>query len=146
MYKRQMVTLSIVSDLQHYDSQLTEVDKMLEQMYKMLGCRLTTITGVNVITAVKILAEIGDIKRFANANKLAQFAGIAPLHLSSSGKGKDVATKQDVYKRQIQELLKKIEDSYYWDARVKALDCNYFGDEVKVVFEDDEKDVYKRQV
>ena len=37
---------------------------------------------------------VGDIKRFANANKLAQFAGIAPLHLSSSGKGKDVATKQ----------------------------------------------------
>ena len=53
-----------------------------------------TIPGVNVITAVKILAEIGDIKRFGNANKLAQFAGIAPLHLSSSGKGKDVATKQ----------------------------------------------------
>ena len=91
---RDMVTLSIVSDLQHYDSQLTEVDKMLEQMYKMLGCTLTTIPGVNVITAVKILAEIGDIKRFSNANKLAQFAGIAPLHLSSSGKGKDEATKQ----------------------------------------------------
>ena len=88
------MTFSIVSDLQHYDSQLTEVDKMLEQMYKMLGCTLTTIPGVNVITAVKILAEIGDIKRFGNANKLAQFAGIAPLHLSSSGKGKDVATKQ----------------------------------------------------
>ena len=33
---RDMVTLSIVSDLQHYDSQLAEVDKMLEQMYKML--------------------------------------------------------------------------------------------------------------
>ena len=49
---------------------------------------------VYVITAVKILAEIGDIKRFSNANKLAQFAGIAPLHLSSSGKGKDLATKQ----------------------------------------------------
>ena len=32
---RDMVTLSIVSDLQHYDSQLAEVDKMLEQMYKM---------------------------------------------------------------------------------------------------------------
>ena len=91
---RDMVTLSIVSDLQHYDSQLTEVDKMLEQMYKMLGCTLTTIPGVNVITAVKILAETGDIKRFSNANKLAQFAGIAPLHLSSSGKGKDFATKQ----------------------------------------------------
>lgn len=63
-------------------------------MYDMLGCTLTTIPGVSVITAVKILSEIGDIKRFGNANKLAQFAGIAPLHLSSSGKGKDMATKQ----------------------------------------------------
>ena len=63
-------------------------------MRENLGCTLTTIPGVNVITAVKILAETGDIKRFSNANKLAQFAGIAPLHLSSSGKGKDFATKQ----------------------------------------------------
>ena len=44
--------------LQHYDKQLAEVDKMLEKMYEMLGCTLTTITGVNTITAVKILAEI----------------------------------------------------------------------------------------
>ncbi len=91
---RDMVTLSIVSDIQHYDKQLAEVEEMLKKMYKMLGCTLTTIPGVEVVTAVKILAEIGDIKRFPNANKLAQFAGIAPLHLSSSGKGKDVATKQ----------------------------------------------------
>ena len=91
---RDMVTLSIVSDLQHYNKELDKVDKMLEKMYKDLGCTLTTIPGVNVITAVKILSEIGDIKRFGNANKLAQFAGIAPLHLSSSGKGKDMATKQ----------------------------------------------------
>ena len=90
---RDMVTLSIVSDLQHYDKQLAEVDKMLEKMYDMLHCTLTTIPGVSIIMAVKILSEIGDIKRFANANKLAQFAGIAPLHLSSSGKGKDMATK-----------------------------------------------------
>ena len=41
----------------------------------------------------------------------------------------------------IEEVRKQIEDSYYWDARVKALDCNYFGDEVKLVFEDDEKDI-----
>ena len=92
--ERDMVTLSIVRDLQHYNKELDKVDEMLEKMYKDLGCTLTTIPGVNVITAVKILSEIGDIKRFGNANKLAQFAGIAPLHLSSSGKGKDMATKQ----------------------------------------------------
>lgn len=47
----------------------------------------------DIITAVKILSEIGDIKRFRSANKLAQFAGIAPLKLSSSDKGKDVTNK-----------------------------------------------------
>ena len=92
--ERDMVTLSIVRDLQHYNKELNKVDEMLEKMYKDLNCTLTTIPGVNLITAVKILSEIGDIKRFGNANKLAQFAGIAPLHLSSSGKGKDFATKQ----------------------------------------------------
>lgn len=40
----------------------------------------------------------------------------------------------------IEELVKKIEDSYYWDVRFKTLDCNYFGDEEKLdmlVFERD---------
>jgi len=90
---RDMVTLSIVSDLQHYNKQLAEVDNMLEKMYEMRGCILTTIPGVNVITAVKMLSEIGDIKRFGNVDKLAQFAGTAPLKLLFSGKGKDIATK-----------------------------------------------------
>lgn len=100
---RDVVTLGIVSDLQHYDSQLKEIDKQLEQMYHALGCTLTTIPGVNIITAVKILAEIGDIRRFPNKDKLAQFAGIAPIKLSSSGKGKDKATKQG--NRRLQAII-----------------------------------------
>lgn len=91
---RDIVTLGIVSDLKHYEKQLEEVDQQLEKMYHLLGCTLATIPGVNIITAVKILAEIGDINRFPNKNKLAQFAGIAPMKYSSSGKGKDLAIKQ----------------------------------------------------
>lgn len=41
----------------------------------------------------------------------------------------------------IEKLREQIEDSYYWDARVKSLDCNYFGDEVKLVFEDSNGDI-----
>ena len=135
---RDMVTLSIVSDLQHYDSQLAEVDKMLEQMYKMLGCTLTTIPGVNVITAVKILAEIGDIKRFSNANKLAQFAGIAPLHLSSSGKGKDVATKQGNRRLQatiyfLARALALNPEMLFFDEPTSALDPELTGEILKVI-------------
>lgn len=41
----------------------------------------------------------------------------------------------------IDEIKKEIEDSYYWDARVKALDCKYWGDEVTLVFDDDGTDI-----
>lgn len=41
----------------------------------------------------------------------------------------------------IEDIRKQIENSYYWDARVKVLECKYFGDEVKVVFEDNEQDI-----
>lgn len=41
----------------------------------------------------------------------------------------------------IEVLRKQIEGSYYWDARVKALDCNYFGDEVKLVYEDNDGEI-----
>lgn len=91
---RDVVTKGIVSDLQHYEKQLQEVDTELEKLYYSLGFTITTIPGVNITTAVKMLAEIGDINRFSNASKLAQFAGIAPIHLSSAGKGIDKASKQ----------------------------------------------------
>ncbi|OYP57584.1 IS110 family transposase, partial [Lachnotalea glycerini] len=91
---RDVVTKGIVSDLQHYEKQLQEVDTELEKLYHSLGFTLTTIPGVNITTAVKMLAEIGDIKRFSNASKLAQFAGIAPINNSSAGKGTEKASKQ----------------------------------------------------
>lgn len=37
----------------------------------------------------------------------------------------------------LDNVKKQIADTYYWDARVTALECNYFGDEVRVTFEDD---------
>lgn len=43
--------------------------------------------------------------------------------------------------QRINKLSKQIVDSYYWDARVRALDCNYFCDEVRLAFENDCKNI-----
>lgn len=40
------------------------------------------------------IAEIGYVTRFPNANKLARFAGIAPVYFGSGGKGKEQKSKQ----------------------------------------------------
>jgi transposase len=39
---------------------------------------LTTLPGVGQVTALVMLAEIGDITRFASARKLASWAGLTP--------------------------------------------------------------------
>ena len=41
----------------------------------------------------------------------------------------------------MEELRKQIEKSYYWDARIKELNCNYFGDEGAFVFEGDKNEI-----
>jgi hypothetical protein len=41
-----------------------------------------------------MIAEIGDIRRFPNADKLARYAGVAPIKFSSAGKGKEERSRQ----------------------------------------------------
>jgi hypothetical protein len=62
-------------------------------MYRKLGYQLETIPGVNIVTACSLVAHIGDIHRFSSPHKLANYAGVAPLHFGSAGKGKDVQNK-----------------------------------------------------
>ncbi|WP_313182228.1 transposase [Lacrimispora sp.] len=44
--------------------------------------------------ASKLIAKIGDIQRFSNAEKLARFAGVEPVKFSSAGKGKEQSSRQ----------------------------------------------------
>lgn len=72
--------------------------EMLEQEGKALGeqlerdskqsrghevALLTGIPGIGTRTACRLLAELGDVHRFANACKLVAFAGLAPARFES---------------------------------------------------------------
>ena len=46
---------------------------------------LKTIPGIDSITAITIMSEIGDIKRFPNESKLHSYAGLVPTVRSSGG-------------------------------------------------------------
>lgn len=73
---------------------MKEVEAAIEAMLPNFNCTLMTMPGIDIATAANLLSEIGNIDRFPNANKLAKFAGIAPVNFSSAGKGKDVCPKQ----------------------------------------------------
>ena len=45
--------------------------------------RLMDIDGVGAVVAARILADVGDVARFADRNRFASWTGTAPLDASS---------------------------------------------------------------
>lgn len=93
--ERDEITRGLVRDVKHYAAQLEEVDKAISDFPPRFECTLNTIPGISDTTMAKLLSEIGDIRRFPNADKLANFAGVAPVNFSSAGKGDDKPSKQE---------------------------------------------------
>jgi transposase len=91
---RDFIIQSIVRDISFKADEIKMVEKEMKGLLKLLDSKLETIPGVDTVTAIALVAGIGDINRFRNADKLARFAGIAPVNFSSAGKGKDKKSKQ----------------------------------------------------
>lgn len=85
---------SLIKELRFINEEKLIIEDEMKTMLKELDCKLESIPGVDTITAASLIAHIGDINRFKNPNKLARYAGIAPVNLSSAGKGRDRKSKQ----------------------------------------------------
>jgi transposase len=77
--------LSVIECLQR---NVDDVDRMVSGRVAQdpAAKLLTSVPGIGPLTALTILAEIGDIRRFSSADKLVSFAGLAPRVRSSGGK------------------------------------------------------------
>ena len=91
---RDFIIQSIVRDIAFKNEEIKKVEVEMKKLLKLLDLKLETIPGVDTVTAIALVAHIGDIKRFRNADKLAKFSGIAPVNFSSAGKGKDKKSRQ----------------------------------------------------
>ena len=77
---------NLVKHLRFIEEQIIIARKELEPLVEETGIKLSTLTGVDTATAAKLIAEIGDVNRFASSDKLAKCAGIAPQQKSSGRK------------------------------------------------------------
>ncbi|MGX5469650.1 IS110 family transposase [Bacillus toyonensis] len=91
---RDFLVRSIVRDIEFKKKEMKYIERELNQLVKLLDYQLETMPGIELVTASALIAEIGDVRRFPNANKLARFAGIAPVYFGSGGKGKTHKSKQ----------------------------------------------------
>ncbi|KKW29290.1 MAG: Transposase IS116/IS110/IS902 family [Candidatus Uhrbacteria bacterium GW2011_GWD2_52_7] len=62
---------------------IKSIEDEIQNILPMFGCKLETMPGINLVTAAALIAEIGDINRFASAAKLAKYAGVSPVTYSS---------------------------------------------------------------
>ncbi len=80
---RRQIAQHHIADIRALDRRLDDLAEQLEQAVTATGTSVTSLYGVGRISAATILAESGDITRFATRNHYASYAGTAPLDASS---------------------------------------------------------------
>ena len=65
------------------DARLGDIASEVAAMVAQSGSTLTALYGIGPLTAGRILAEAGDIGRFATKDKFASYNGTAPIDVSS---------------------------------------------------------------
>ncbi len=82
------------------DRQTKEIEAMLRRKYGQVKpvLLLMTIPGIGFLSALTLYAEICDIKRFSNPEKLAHYAGLVPrVHQSGEHAFTGKETKGDAW-------------------------------------------------
>jgi len=77
------LALEQLEDLTVIDRRIKASDKELKALVIASGSRLMDLPGIGPIGAARILADVGDIARFADRNRFASWTGTAPLDASS---------------------------------------------------------------
>jgi len=67
-----------IEQIRFVEKQIATLDAEIARLLSTFETRLNTITGIGPTLAAVILSEIGDVKRFSSAAKLAAFAGVDP--------------------------------------------------------------------
>ncbi len=83
---------SLKRDRKHLDKEILGIEtKLLSLVRQDQQAQLTllqSIPGIGIITAMKILTELEDIKRFKNLDQLCGYIGLVPTTKSSGEKDK----------------------------------------------------------
>ena len=91
-----LLVKQMIEQLELLESQIRQIETLIEQLYAKFDCKLTKIQGMGTTLAAVILSEIGDISRFQNPKQLTAFAGLDPVIKQS---GSFSATRVHMSKR-----------------------------------------------
>jgi len=91
---RDMAVQSIIRQLEFTIEELERIEASMTAFLENFNCTLTSMNGIDVVTAAGLLSCIGDIKKFATPAKLARYSGIAPITYASGKKDLQFANQR----------------------------------------------------
>lgn len=77
------LALEQLEDLTVIDRRIKASDKELKALVVASGSKLMDLAGIGPVAAARILADVGEVSRFADRNRFASWTGTAPLDTSS---------------------------------------------------------------
>ena len=80
---RRRIAAEELSELTTIDAKIKTATAELKALVLARDSRLMDLPGVGPVVAARILADVGDITRFADRNRFASWTGTAPLDASS---------------------------------------------------------------
>ena len=80
---RRRIAAEELAELIAVEAKIKKATAELKAMVLARGSRLMDIHGVGAVVAARILADVGDVARFADRNRFASWTGTAPLDASS---------------------------------------------------------------
>jgi transposase len=80
---RRRMAAEEIADLVRVDAQIKAIKADLKHAVTDRGSNVMELCGVGPVGAARILADVGDVARFADRNRFASWTGTAPLDASS---------------------------------------------------------------
>jgi transposase len=80
---RRSIAAEELAELIAVDAKIKKATAELKVMVLARGSRLMDLRGVGPVVAARVLADVGDVARFADRNRFASWTGTAPLDASS---------------------------------------------------------------
>ncbi len=80
---RRRLVAEQLADLVAIEKRTKSLTKELKAMVAGSGSTLMELPGVGPIVAARVLADVGDVTRFADRNRFASLTGTAPIEASS---------------------------------------------------------------
>jgi transposase len=80
---RRRLAAELLAELVVVEKKIKELTKELKARVQARGSTLMDLTGVGPVVAARVLADVGDVARFADRNRFASWTGTAPIEASS---------------------------------------------------------------